>query len=64
MLYFNSVANVNLVFNLGNQVGRIPGDWARSLIPLVNSGQVRVGGKCRSAPAVLSLMSSIIVDFK
>ncbi|XP_024376643.1 DNA repair protein RAD5A isoform X1 [Physcomitrium patens] len=46
------------------EVGRIPGDWARSLIPLVNSGKVKVEGKCRSSPANLSLMSSIIVDFK
>ncbi|KAG0595364.1 hypothetical protein M758_UG160800 [Ceratodon purpureus] len=46
------------------EVGRIPGDWARSLIPLVNSGQVKVEGKCHSAPAALSLMSRIVVDFK
>lgn len=58
------VSNFDLLFYLGDQVGRIPGDWARSLIPLVNSGQVKVEGKCRSAPAVLSLMASIFVDFK
>jgi len=52
------------MLKLGDQVGRIPGDWARSLIPLVNSGQVKVEGKCRSAPEILSLMSSVFVDFK
>jgi hypothetical protein len=48
----------------GVQVGRIPGDWARSLIPLIHTGKVRVEGKCRTTPASLALMDSIIVDFK
>jgi hypothetical protein len=43
------------------QVGRIPGDWARSLIPLIQTGKLRVDGKCQSAPATLSLLDSIVV---
>jgi hypothetical protein len=43
------------------EVGRIPGDWARSLIPLIQTGKVRVDGKCQCAPATLSLLDSIVV---
>lgn len=55
---------MNHFVDWGVQVGRIPGDWARSLIPLIHTGKVRVEGKCRTAPASLALMDSIIVDFK
>jgi hypothetical protein len=43
------------------QVGQIPGDWAHSLIPLIQTGNVRVDGKCQCAPATLSLLDSIVV---
>jgi hypothetical protein len=43
------------------QVGQIPGDWARSLIPLIQTGNVRVDGKCQCAPTTLSLLDSIVV---
>ncbi|KAH8955274.1 hypothetical protein BDL97_08G127800 [Sphagnum fallax] len=31
------------------EVGQIPGDWAHSLIPLIQTGNVRVDGKCSFA---------------
>jgi DNA repair protein RAD5 len=43
------------------EVGQIPGDWARSLIPLIQTGEVRVDGKCQCAPATLSLLDGIVV---
>ncbi|CAK9206219.1 unnamed protein product [Sphagnum troendelagicum] len=35
-------------FSCGEWVGQIPGDWACSLIPLIQTGNVRVDGKCQS----------------
>ncbi|RHN75397.1 putative DNA helicase chromatin remodeling SNF2 family [Medicago truncatula] len=41
------------------EIGRIPNEWARCLLPLVRDNKVRVEGKCEFAPNVLGIMDSI-----
>ncbi|KAH9317698.1 hypothetical protein KI387_019467, partial [Taxus chinensis] len=44
------------------EVGRIPTEWARCLIPLVNAEKVKVEGQCKAAPANLGLMDNILLS--
>lgn len=46
------------------QVGRIPNEWARCLLPLVRDKKVRVEGCCRSAPDVLGIMDTILLSIR
>ncbi|KAF2300662.1 hypothetical protein GH714_015032 [Hevea brasiliensis] len=46
----------------GGEVGRIPNEWARSLLPLVRDKKVRVEGCCKSAPDVLGIMDTILLS--
>lgn len=46
------------------QIGRIPNEWARCLLPLVRDKKIRIEGSCKSAPAVLSLMDTIILSVR
>ncbi|PWA92877.1 Helicase, C-terminal [Artemisia annua] len=41
------------------EIGRIPNEWARCLLPLVRDKKVQVEGVCKSAPNNLGLMDSI-----
>ncbi|CAK7329279.1 unnamed protein product [Dovyalis caffra] len=41
------------------ELGRIPNEWARCLLPLVRDGKVRIMGRCKSAPDVLGIMDTI-----
>ncbi|KAJ4817502.1 hypothetical protein LUZ62_030068 [Rhynchospora pubera] len=41
------------------EIGRIPNEWARCLLPLVRDDKVMLQGFCKSAPKVLSIMDSI-----
>ncbi|KAJ6395552.1 hypothetical protein OIU77_020741 [Salix suchowensis] len=41
------------------ELGRIPNEWARCLMPLVRDGKVRIMGCCKSAPNVLGIMDAI-----
>uniref|UniRef100_A0A6N2LJT6 RING-type domain-containing protein n=1 Tax=Salix viminalis TaxID=40686 RepID=A0A6N2LJT6_SALVM len=41
------------------ELGRIPNEWARCLMPLVRDGKVRIMGCCKSAPNVLGMMDVI-----
>ncbi|KAK1383076.1 putative SWI/SNF-related matrix-associated actin-dependent regulator of chromatin subfamily A member 3-like 2 [Heracleum sosnowskyi] len=44
------------------EIGRIPNEWARCLLPLVRDKKIRIEGSCKSAPAALSLMDTIILS--
>lgn len=44
------------------EIGRIPNEWARCLLPLVRDKKVRIDGHCKSAPPVLGIMDSIILS--
>ncbi|KAF7152649.1 hypothetical protein RHSIM_Rhsim01G0209100 [Rhododendron simsii] len=44
------------------EIGRIPNEWARCLLPLVRDNKVRIEGCCKSAPIVLSIMDSIVLS--
>ncbi|KAL8480941.1 hypothetical protein ACS0TY_027455 [Phlomoides rotata] len=48
--------------NVCGEIGRIPNEWARCLLPLVRDKKVCVNGYCKSAPPVLGLMDSVILD--
>ncbi|XP_011654243.1 DNA repair protein RAD5A isoform X1 [Cucumis sativus] len=44
------------------EIGRIPNEWARCLLPLVRDKKVRIEGSCKSAPEVLALMDTILLS--
>ncbi|KAM0954805.1 hypothetical protein TB2_022918 [Malus domestica] len=44
------------------EIGRIPKEWARCLLPLVRDKKVRIEGHCKSAPDVLSIMDTILLS--
>ncbi|KAL1298728.1 hypothetical protein HN51_043027 [Arachis hypogaea] len=44
------------------EIGRIPNEWARCLLPLVRDGKVRIEGRCKFAPNVLGIMDTIILS--
>ncbi|XP_050212773.1 DNA repair protein RAD5A isoform X2 [Mercurialis annua] len=46
------------------EVGRIPNEWARCLLPLVRDKKVKVDGCCKSAPDVLGIMDTIILSIR
>ncbi|KAK6793212.1 hypothetical protein RDI58_006665 [Solanum bulbocastanum] len=43
------------------EIGRLPMEWAKCLIPLVNSSKVKVFGRCVAAPVNLSLMQELML---
>lgn len=43
------------------QIGRLPMEWAKCLIPLVNSSKVKVLGRCVAAPVNLQMMQEILL---
>ncbi|XP_057474411.1 DNA repair protein RAD5A [Actinidia eriantha] len=44
------------------EVGRIPNEWARCLLPLVRDKKVRIEGCCKSAPDILGIMDTIVLS--
>ncbi|KAM7485213.1 hypothetical protein LguiA_001222 [Lonicera macranthoides] len=43
------------------EIGRLPMEWGKCLIPLVNSSKVRVRARCVAAPTNLYLMQEILL---
>ncbi|KAK7344595.1 hypothetical protein VNO77_14384 [Canavalia gladiata] len=43
------------------EVGRLPMEWAKIVIPLVQSGKVKVRGRCIAAPDKLQMMQEIML---
>lgn len=46
------------------QIGRIPNEWGRCLLPLVRDKKVCVKGCCKSAPPVLGIMDSVVLSIR
>lgn len=46
------------------QIGRIPNEWARCLLPLVRDKKVRIEGRCKSAPEALGIMDAILLSVR
>ncbi|KAB1227332.1 putative SWI/SNF-related matrix-associated actin-dependent regulator of chromatin subfamily A member 3-like 2 [Morella rubra] len=46
------------------EIGRIPNEWARCLLPLVGDKKVKVEGCCKSAPDLLGIMDTIILSMR
>ncbi|XP_012464915.1 DNA repair protein RAD5A isoform X2 [Gossypium raimondii] len=44
------------------EIGRIPNEWARCLLPLVRDKKIRVEGRCKSAPDVLGVMDTVLLS--
>ncbi|XP_010243463.1 PREDICTED: putative SWI/SNF-related matrix-associated actin-dependent regulator of chromatin subfamily A member 3-like 2 isoform X3 [Nelumbo nucifera] len=44
------------------EIGRIPNEWARCLIPLVKEKKIKIEGHCKSAPDVIGIMDTIILS--
>lgn len=49
---------------LWRQIGRIPNEWARCLLPLVIDKKIRIEGSCKSAPEVLGIMDTILLSVR
>ncbi|XP_050373308.1 DNA repair protein RAD5B [Argentina anserina] len=43
------------------EIGRFSMEWAKTVAPLVQSGKVKVRGRCIAAPPVLSMMQEIML---
>ncbi|PRQ36459.1 putative DNA helicase chromatin remodeling SNF2 family [Rosa chinensis] len=43
------------------EIGRFSMEWAKCVVPLVQSGKVKVRGRCIAAPQVLSMMQEIML---
>ncbi|KAG8371209.1 hypothetical protein BUALT_Bualt13G0063500 [Buddleja alternifolia] len=48
--------------NACGEIGRIPNEWARCLLPLVRDKKVSLQGYCKSAPPVLGIMDTIALS--
>eukprot|EP00250_Pteridium_aquilinum_P000164 c1018_g1_i1 orf=187-3477(+) len=46
------------------EIGRLPGEWARCLVPLVSAKKVKLEGFCKQTPDVLSLLDNITLKLK
>lgn len=46
----------------GGEVGRIPNEWARCLVPLVREKKIRIEGFCKYAPENLGIMDTITLN--
>ncbi|KAI9080161.1 hypothetical protein K1719_037839 [Acacia pycnantha] len=46
------------------EIGRIPNEWARCLLPLVRDKKVRIDGHCKYAPNKLSIMDTILLSVR
>ncbi|XP_073302156.1 DNA repair protein RAD5A isoform X1 [Primulina huaijiensis] len=46
------------------EIGRIPNEWARCLLPLVRDKKVSLAGRCISAPPVLGIMDTIVLAIR
>ncbi|XP_028097411.1 DNA repair protein RAD5A isoform X1 [Camellia sinensis] len=44
------------------EIGRIPNEWSRCLLPLVRDKKVRIEGCCKSAPDTLGIMDTIVLS--
>ncbi|KAG1330981.1 DNA repair protein RAD5A [Cocos nucifera] len=44
------------------EIGRIPNEWARCLLPLVRANKIRIEGSCKSAPDALGIMDTILLS--
>ncbi|KAI5059598.1 hypothetical protein GOP47_0025917 [Adiantum capillus-veneris] len=46
------------------EIGRLPGDWARCLVPLVLEKKVKLEGYCKETPNIISLVDNITLKMK
>ncbi|KAF3657066.1 hypothetical protein FXO37_15126, partial [Capsicum annuum] len=44
------------------EIGRIPNEWARCILPLVRDKKIRIEGFCKSAPNILGIMDSVLLS--
>ncbi|XP_010535657.1 PREDICTED: putative SWI/SNF-related matrix-associated actin-dependent regulator of chromatin subfamily A member 3-like 2 isoform X2 [Tarenaya hassleriana] len=44
------------------EIGRIPNEWARCLLPLVSDKKIRIEARCKSAPEVLGIMDTVLLS--
>ncbi|XP_048337339.2 DNA repair protein RAD5B [Ziziphus jujuba] len=66
-LFLPQLANSTPLFalqqsDLGSfQIGRLPMEWTKCVVPLVNSGKVELNARCVAAPPVLFMMQDIML---
>lgn len=61
LVYLGLEPDIFLLFAIIFQIGRLPMEWAKCVVPLVNSGKVKLNGRCIAAPPVLSMMQDIML---
>ncbi|KAK6144243.1 hypothetical protein DH2020_021063 [Rehmannia glutinosa] len=50
--------------NTCGEIGRIPNEWARCLLPHVRDKKVCLKGYCKSAPPVLGIMDTVVLAIR
>ncbi|XP_015887954.4 DNA repair protein RAD5B [Ziziphus jujuba] len=56
---FNSI--VRFSTKRFGEIGRLPMEWTKCVVPLVNSGKVKLNARCVAAPPVLFMMQDIML---
>ncbi|KAH7518617.1 hypothetical protein FEM48_Zijuj09G0190200 [Ziziphus jujuba var. spinosa] len=56
---FNSI--VRFATKRFGEIGRLPMEWTKCVVPLVNSGKVELNARCVAAPPVLFMMQDIML---
>ncbi|XP_021767366.1 DNA repair protein RAD5A-like [Chenopodium quinoa] len=46
----------------GGEIGRIPNEWSRCLLPLVRDKKIKIEGFCKYAPEILGIMDTIALN--
>ncbi|XP_021732829.1 DNA repair protein RAD5A-like [Chenopodium quinoa] len=46
----------------GGEIGRIPNEWSRCLLPLVRDKKIKIEGFCKFAPEMLGIMDTIALN--
>ncbi|XP_031491213.1 DNA repair protein RAD5A isoform X2 [Nymphaea colorata] len=44
------------------EIGRIPTEWSRCLLPLFNAEKIRIEAYCKWAPEILSIMDTVVLS--
>ncbi|KAG9459025.1 hypothetical protein H6P81_003533 [Aristolochia fimbriata] len=44
------------------EIGRIPNEWARCLLPLVRANKIKIEGHCKTSPDVLRMMDTVLLS--
>ncbi|WCJ23977.1 DNA repair protein RAD5B [Euphorbia peplus] len=58
---YNAQWIVRFYTKRSGEIGRLPMEWGKCVVPLVNTGRVKVLGRCVVAPPLLHIMDEIVL---